>query len=68
MDRDFPAANLLSQGYAVALKVPLGAKQGTQNNRKLQFPYLCYWSKRSGVNDCALVMIMAGEHKDLQRD
>lgn len=29
------------------------------DDRKLQFFYLCNWSKRSGVDDCALVMIMA---------
>jgi hypothetical protein len=59
MDRDFLAANLLSPMYAVALKVPLDAKLGTCGNRKLQFFYLCNWTKRSGVDDCALVMIMA---------
>jgi hypothetical protein len=54
MDRDFLAANLLSP----ALKVPLDAKLGICGARKMQLFYLCYWPKRSGVDDCALVMVM----------
>jgi len=58
MDRDFLAANLLSPAYAASLKVPLDAKLGICGTRKMQFFYLCYWPKRSGVDDCALVMVM----------
>lgn len=38
MDRDFPAANLLFQGYAVAFKVPLVANTYNMEQQKAAIP------------------------------